>query len=206
MKGAVSMIRAVIFDFGNVISAFDPGIFLRNLRPYTDRTVEEMRDLIYGSDLHRSYEAGWITSREFFSETARRCGLGMTEERFADAFTEIFTPIESTARLIADLKGRYRLGLLSNTNAWHYERHIRRVDVFPLFDSVTLSFEVKALKPDEAIYRDALAKLGHPPEECAYIDDVEEYAAGARGIGIHGLRYTGNGELLASLRALGVSA
>ncbi|HSL91358.1 MAG TPA: HAD-IA family hydrolase, partial [Candidatus Limnocylindrales bacterium] len=105
---------------------------------------------------------------------------------------------------IRDLKPAYKIGLLSNTNECHYERYFTSVEVFPLFDSVTLSFEVKEMKPGERIYRDAVGKLRVLPVECVYIDDIEAYAEGARRLGMEGIRYVTHGALLKSLDAAGV--
>ena len=130
--------------------------------------------------------------------------MDIPAEELADWFSGIFTPLESTHGLIRKLKGKYRLGLLSNTNEWHFLRHIRKVPVFPLFDAVTLSFEVGALKPEREIYLDALRKLSLPPEACVFIDDIGKYAEGAAVLGIRGIRYTGPAELLRELSGLGV--
>ncbi len=199
------MIRGVIFDFGNVISAFDVGKFLRRLRDWSGTGVETLRERIYGSGLHSRYERGEISSDEFHREISRISGARVPAEEFARGFTDIFTPLESTQALIRSLRGKYRLGLLSNTNEWHFERHIRTVPVFPLFDAVTLSYEVRALKPSPEIYRDALRKLSLPPEACVFIDDVREYADGAAALGIRGIRYTGHDDLLRALAELRVS-
>jgi len=197
-------VQAVIFDFGNVIDAFDTGIFLGRLAVRCGRTAEELSSAIYGSGLHREYEAGRISSRAFYETAARRCGLNMTEEEFFAAFTGIFTPIPGTRELIRALAGAYRLGLLSNTNERHFEDHIRRCSVFPLFDAVTVSHRVHALKPEEAIYREVLARIGVPAGACVYIDDIPEYVEGARAVGMVGIRYVGHGDLTAALRAAGV--
>lgn len=197
--------KAVIFDFGNVISAFDTGIFLRRLARDSGKNEAELSEEIYDSGIHREYEAGRISSSQFYAAVRDRCGLRMGEEEFFEAFTDIFTPIPSTSELIRALAGRYRVGLLSNTNERHFERYIRKTDVFPLFDSVTLSHEVHALKPGEAIYRDALAKLGLPAQECVYVDDIPEYVDGARRLGLQGIRYLGHEGLVGSLRRLGVA-
>ena len=198
------MIRGVIFDFGNVISSFDVGIFLAKLHEWSGLDVETLRDRIYGSRLHSRYERGEISSKEFHREVVRRIGFYVPVDALADRFSDIFTPIESTHGLIRALKGKYRLGLLSNTNEWHFLRHIRKVPVFPLFDAVTLSYEVGALKPEPEIYLDALRKLSLPPEECVFIDDIGKYAEGAAGVGIRGIQYTGPGELVRELSSLGV--
>ena len=199
------MIRGVIFDFGNVVSSFDVGKFLRRLSGWSGTGVETLRDRIYGSGLHSRYERGEISSEEFHREISRISGARVPAEEFAEGFTDIFTPLESTQGLIRSLKGKYRLGLLSNTNEWHFERHIRNVPVFPLFDAVTLSYEVRALKPSPEIYRDALRKLSLPPEACVFIDDIREYAEGASALGIRGIRYTGHDDLLRALADLRVS-
>jgi putative hydrolase of the HAD superfamily len=198
------MIQAVIFDFGNVICAFDNDVFLRNLLCHTDRRFGDLKKAIYASDLPARYETGRISSEDFFREAARRGNLSVSREDFFKAFTGIFTPIPSTFRLIRELKKRYKIGLLSNTNEWHYEHYFKQVEIFPLFDSVTLSFEVKEMKPGEGIYLDAVGKLQARPEECVYIDDIEAYAEGARRLGLQGIRYVSHGALLESLNAVGV--
>jgi putative hydrolase of the HAD superfamily len=204
MKEGNRLIRGVIFDFGNVICSFDVEIFLAKLHGWSGLDVETLRDRVYGSRLHSRYERGEISSKEFHREVVRRIGVDVPVEELAEGFCNIFTPLESTHGLIRTLKGKYRLGLLSNTNEWHFLRHIRKVPVFPLFDAVTLSFEVGALKPEPEIYLDALRKLSLPPEDCVFIDDIGKYADGAAVMGIRGIRYTGHAELLRELSGLGV--
>ena len=199
-------IKGVIFDFGGVIHSFDFGMFFRSLGGWTDRTFGEMSSLVAGSGLPRKYELGEISSWEFYHGTANLCGLRVTEEEFVRAFVAIFTPIEPTICLIRSLSRSYRLGLLSNTNEWHFERHIRSVEIFSLFDAVTLSFQVRAMKPAEAIYRDMLEKIGFPPEECVFVDDLEENVVGARRMNLHAIHYTDHERLISSLAELGVVA
>jgi putative hydrolase of the HAD superfamily len=126
------------------------------------------------------------------------------EEEFVRAWTDIFTPKQATFELVKRLKGRYRLGLLSNTNEWHFEFGIKPVGIFPLFDAVTLSFEVHAMKPDRKMYDDMLAKLALPAGACVYIDDIAEYVAAGRAIGLHGIHYTTHERLLEDLAKAGV--
>ena len=199
------MIRAIVFDFGNVVCSFDNDIFLRSLLRFTSLRFDELKSAIYASDLHARFESGRISSEEFFRQASRGGGLSASREEFFMAFLEIFTPIPSTFRLIRELKESYKVGLLSNTNECHYEHYVKKVEVFPLFDSVTLSFEVKEMKPGERIYRDALGKLGVPPGECVFIDDIEAYAEGARRVGMKGIRYVTHGALLVALQEAGVA-
>ncbi|WP_257310374.1 HAD family hydrolase [Geothrix fuzhouensis] len=199
-------IRGILFDFGNVICTFDNRRILTALAPLCGQPPEVLEQLIQSSDLPATYESGAITSQEFLAGMSSLCGHTLSEDTFVPAFTDIFTPITPTFELIRRLKPRYRLGLVSNTNPWHADRVIRTTEVFPLFDAVTLSHEVRALKPDPRIFEDALAKLGLPPEACVFIDDIPAFAAAATTLGMHGITYTGPEALLADLHALGVDA
>jgi epoxide hydrolase-like predicted phosphatase len=206
MPSPPSTIRAIIFDFGMVISTFDVNQFLRNLTPYTGKSIIELRHVLAAvKGIVVEYETGQLTTEEFVTEVFAATNLPLTREQFRVAYNDIFTPITSTHDLIRRLKPTYRLGLLSNTSEWHFEHAIKTVGVFPLFDAVTLSFEVKALKPAATIYQNMLAKLGVPAEECVYIDDIHENVEAAQSLGMHALLYTGYDRLVTDLRAAGVT-
>ncbi len=62
-----------------------------------------------------------------------------------------------------------------------------------------LSYEVKARKPDKAIF-DAALELGDAkPEESFYIDDIPEYVDAAKSYGIHSHAFTGAKDLIDAL-------
>lgn len=199
-------LEAVVFDFGNVLCTFDNRRILAGLAPLCGLPPAELGRRIAGSDLPRAYESGEIDSPAFLAGLSALCGHAFPEAAFLQAFTGIFTPIEPVWRLVRRLKPRYRLGLLSNTNPWHFEHSIRPTPVFPLFDAVTLSYEVRAMKPDPRIYADAVAKLARPPAACVFIDDLAENVEGARAAGMRGIHYTGPEALERALRDLGIQA
>ncbi|HEX9191462.1 MAG TPA: hypothetical protein VF847_05160, partial [Candidatus Deferrimicrobiaceae bacterium] len=90
------MVRGVIFDFGNVISTFDVGIFLERLCRWSGTGVETLRERIYGSGLHSRFERGEISAEAFHREICRMSDARVPAEEFAQGFTDIFTPLEST--------------------------------------------------------------------------------------------------------------
>ncbi len=62
---------------------------------------------------------------------------------------------------------------------------IERLELEGVFDAVILSFEVRAMKPDPAIYRAALAVVGcDDPTRAVFVDDQPEYCDGAAAIGL----------------------
>lgn len=199
------MIRAVIFDFGNVICSFDVHRFLRNLAPFTPLSFSDLQNVLPELSVHeRRYESGKITSEQFLKKVVDCCRLTISRDDFVRAYVDIFTPIPQTMKLLGVLKPHYKLGLLSNTNDWHFEHGIRPVEVYPLFDSISLSFRVGAMKPAREIYLDALAKLEVPAAECVYIDDLEENVQAAESLGMIGIRFISPPHLEARLRDLSI--
>ncbi len=197
-------IQGLIFDFGNVIYRFDNRKILEGLAPLCGRSLAELAGFMAESPLPEDYEAGRVDSAEFLAGVSDLCGWPFEEAAFVRAFTDIFTPIEATLDLIRRLEPHYRLGLISNTNPWHFEHAIRTCGVFPLFDAVTLSFELKALKPDPRIFEDSLTKLGLPATDCVFIDDRPDFVEAATRLGFHGLTYTDPERLVRELAAMGI--
>ena len=72
------------------------------------------------------------------------------------------------------------------SNCSHNTRPIvERLGLEREFDAVILSFEVGAMKPDAAIYRAALERLGDPdPARSVFVDDQVRYCDGAAAIGL----------------------
>jgi glucose-1-phosphatase len=201
------MIKAVIFDYGNVISRFDHSIFLTKVARFSSLTSEEIVDAIRKDpQLVIDYESGRIDSQQFYEGMAMQLRLSIPKGEFHNAFTRIFERIPSTIELVRRLKPRFKLGLLSNTNEWHFKAEIATLEVFALFDAVTLSCEVGAMKPSPEIYHDALKKLGVHPQECIYIDDIYQYVHAASQLGFVAIQYTSFGQLIAALQDNGIDS
>ena len=59
------MIKAIIFDYGNVISGVDNNLFLKRISGFCDKSVSELHKLIYeDSGLPVQYESGLMTSND----------------------------------------------------------------------------------------------------------------------------------------------
>jgi len=199
------MIHAVIFDFGNVICTFNLQQFLMRISPFSKKSLSELQGILPSfRDVAIEYETGLITSDHFFEEIRKRSELSISKQEFIKAYCEIFVPIQTTFDLVRRLKKSYKLGLVSNTSEWHYQYGIRPVTIFPLFDAVTLSFEVKAMKPATAVYDDILTKLAVDPSDCVFVDDIKENVDAAIDLGMHGIQYTSPEALIGALRGLNV--
>jgi putative hydrolase of the HAD superfamily len=112
-----------------------------------------------------------------------------------DQMVELEAEMGASVRLYGDslaaVRGLRERGVPTAlvSNCSHNTRPIvERLGLEREFDAVILSFEVGAMKPDPAIYREALARLGDPePSRSVFVDDQVEYCDGAVVVGLQTL-------------------
>jgi putative hydrolase of the HAD superfamily len=197
--------KAIIFDFGNVVGFFDFRRALERLAPHTDLTLEQVRALLVGSKLEDDYESGRLTSDEFLYQLASLCRFRCDRTLLAEAFADIFWPNPDVTTLLPRLKGRYRLLLGSNTNDLHARQFRQQfADSLAHFHELVLSYEIGARKPKAAFFEHCQRLAGCPAGECVFIDDLPANIAGAEACGLKGIIYTDIVDLNRRLRELGV--
>lgn len=197
--------RTLIFDMGNVLVPFDFRRGYAALAPFCLHSEEAIPERLRSTDLVVRLESGLISPRDFVVELSKVLDYNGDYERFCDIWSSIFLPHELVPEaLIKSLRGRYRLLVLSNTNAIHIEMLQRTYTILQHFDHLILSHEVQAMKPDPKIYAAALAEAQAEPEECFFTDDILDYVEGARRAGIDAEQFQGHEKLLTDLRARGI--
>jgi len=200
------MPRTLIFDLGNVLIQFDFRRGYEAIRKYCPFPAEELSQRIASTGIVHRLESGEMPAAEFFARFSEALHLNLTYEEFRELWGAIFLPDpiipEST---IASLARSYRLLLLSNTNGIHFEFLEAHYPILKHFHGRVLSHEVKAMKPDPAIYRAALELAGCAAEECFYTDDIPAYVDGAKRLGLDAVLFTGTQQLEIELRRRGVS-
>jgi glucose-1-phosphatase len=185
------VIRTVFFDLGGVFVNVNPGATLRLLRDRCDGVTEnEIAETLFHSEAARNYEQGLIDSASFFETINRRIGATMTFDEFRETWQDMFTLIRPMADLLPDFARRWRLGMISNTNAMHVERIRRDYDIFRFFDPLIFSCEVGSAKPSETIFRLALERAGVRAEDCAFVDDTPVNVEAAVKLGMVGFHFT----------------
>jgi len=195
------MIRAFLFDIGNVLVRFDFSRALRAVAALSD--VADEADALHRIDAVKlGYEDGQISRAEFLHRAFRILGYRGSEEQFIAAWQGIFSENEPMTLLVRTLRGKFPLYLLSNTNDMHVEGLFRDFPVFAEFTGATYSHEAKASKPHRPIYEIACRTHGIEPRTTFFIDDLAANIATARGLGFHAHHYhhERHGELLAAVR------
>jgi HAD superfamily hydrolase (TIGR01509 family) len=199
-------IKAVISDLGRVILHFDNHIFYRKLAGYAPLNYEEIAALAFDhGELVRLFDGGRMTPRELYERVTKRVGARIGEEEFFVIYNDIFSPIPGTLDILGALKPGLRLVLLSNTDPMRFGFIRKTFPQILIFDEYVLSYEVGAIKPERAIFEEALRRARCRPEEAVFIDDLAGNVEAAARLGIRGIVFTaGTTDLAAELGALGL--
>ena len=199
------MIKTVIFDLGKVLIPFDFSRGYRAMEQHCGYPAAEIPKRIAATDLVHRFETGLVEPRDFVEQLSRMLDLRVTYEQFCEIWSSIFLPDTLVPEsLLAGIRERYRMLVLSNTNAIHFDMVRQNYPLLRHFHDLVLSYEVKAMKPSPAIYREAIARAGCRPEECFFTDDIPAYVEGARREGIDAVRFESCAQLERELAARGV--
>jgi HAD superfamily hydrolase (TIGR01509 family) len=75
-----------------------------------------------------------------------------------------------------------------------------RTDRMKRFDAVTLSYEVRSVKPESAIYEHCLEAIGTDPARSVFFDDRIANVHGAEMLGIQAVEFLNRDQVLAQFR------
>ena len=195
-------VEAIIFDMGDVLIQHDDAPEHAAVQAMCTNPVSagaEIPQLIPFDRVHR----GELTFEDLFKLLIEEAGLTADYPAFVSAMTVGFgPPIPGIAQVVDSLAERFRLALLSNTNAVHWS-YVK--SHYPaLLDNVRphfVSFELGMMKPQAEIFEHVVSALGVEPKECLLVDDREANVQGARRAGLDGIRFRTSEQLIVELEA-----
>ena len=190
------MIRNVVFDMGGVLTRYDPEYFL-------DRagiTDPQDRSLLM-KHVFRSVE--WILQDwgKLDEPETERIACGKLPEHLHGIAHEMIWAWNDPAEIIPGvpeiIKDCKKAGLgiyvLSNASR-RFHDYIQRLPGYGLWDGMTVSADVDAIKPMPEIYRALLTTYRLEASECLFIDDVAANIAGALNVGMQGYLFRNDPE------------
>jgi putative hydrolase of the HAD superfamily len=199
------MIKTVIFDLGKVIIPFDFKRGYQGLEQVCGYPAEEIPRRIGTTDLVQRFESGLVEPKDFVAQLSRVLDLRVDYDQFCQIWTSIFLPDPLIPEsLLEGLSKRYRLLLLSNTNAIHFAMLEKSYPLLRHFHDLVLSYRVGAMKPSPAIFREAIARAECHPEECFFTDDIAEYVAAAKREGMDAVQFESRAQIEQELMARGI--
>lgn len=196
----------IIFDLGGVIVGLDESLTREKFRQLLG--LEDYSSGPY-SKVFKDFETGDISSKSFRSAVKKIASDNgyppPTDVQIDDAWNAMILKVPHTnIELLRKLSKKYRVFLLSNTNAIHLEYFSKHAfyDGFSfeefegLFLNTYYSHLIGARKPCASAYRVVIDENELNPQTTLFIDDNPPNFAGAHELGIRTLHL--KGDLVAS--------
>jgi putative hydrolase of the HAD superfamily len=191
--GGALALKGVIFDYGMVLTgqpdaeAHDAMVRITGLSP-------EQFETLYWADRH-AYDEGKLSGVTFWEKFARDSGVALTAANVAE-LNRLDARMWTTQNpaMVAwqqQLKARgLRTAILSNMGDSVLESILGAYTWIQNFDVLVWSFQLGMAKPDPAIYRHTLERLGTQPEETLFVDDKRVNVETARALGLKAVQFT----------------
>ncbi len=186
----MSMIKSLIFDFGNVIYPERWDLVLENFREEIDRKITSEQFKSGFKKFWDEYKCGRLNTQTFWAQVLSFLNLNNSFQNVCKAtlsFKQIWkSPDEKIIRILSKLNWDHQVFGLTNS-CFELEEKIEQVN--KLFKKVYMSHREGIAKPKKEFYLKVIEQNQLKPEQCIFIDDKEGNIKAARNLGIIGIRY-----------------
>ena len=184
------MIKAIIFDFGRVISAQKPMSLFRGYEEELGLAPGVLNRVMFGREAWQEVLVGRKALDDYWLEIGPELGLRTPAEiqAFRQRYFGDEAINEGVLDLIHELHGQYKLAILSNSPP-RLTKWLADWGILDLFDVVVCSGDEGVAKPDPAIFELTLERLGVVAGEAVFIDDSPGHVEAARASGLRAIHF-----------------
>ena len=177
----------IILDMGNVLLEWNKDKILQGVSD-TKKDYLILDKTIFQSGLWERLDLGTMTREELVLKVVSM--IGKTYQKKVEeviwnwpSYIDIYTEVSP---VLSELKKKgHRIFVLSNTSKVFYD--LLEEQLSPLKDLLNgfvLSCDIKAIKPDLAMFKKILDKYQLDPTNCVFLDDIEDNTIAAEKLGI----------------------
>jgi 2-haloacid dehalogenase len=201
MNGNPRKNPAIIFDLGGVLLDWNPRYLYRKLFNGDEDKVDFFIKEICPQSWNMRQDTGYPTAKAI----EERCLLFPQYSAEIHAYYERYPEtvkgeIAGTVAILGELReAGYTLCALSNWSAETFNMVRGNFPFLKWFDQMIISGEVGLAKPDKAIFMLAAQRVGRPPQDCLFIDDLPVNIDAAREYGFQTIQFTSPQELRGEL-------
>ena len=203
--GGLLQLRAVIFDYGMVLSGPPDSTIQARLIQLSGLSPALAESLYWKH--RRYYDQGILSGLEYWRTIFNEAGVDKSAEQIAELAAldarmwTTYAP--ALVHWQAQLKqAGIQTAILSNIGDLVKESIVGTFPWVQNFDVLVWSYQLRLLKPDPAIFHYALKQLGVEPAQALFIDDIEENVVAAKAMGIETVLYQGIAALCDRLHEL----
>lgn len=205
------MIKNLLFDLGGVIMDIDRMNCVASFKRLGMADPEKFLGEYVQQGPFGDLESGRIDAPAFREEMRKYLPAGVSDEAIDSAFSDFLIGIPvRRLEALEELRKRYKVYILSNTNPIMWNGRIAEEfakqgkDITAYTDGAITSFEVKCMKPDPRIFREALEKFGIKAQETVFLDDSKANTDAAARLGFETIHVAPGSEFMDLLAAKGL--
>lgn len=184
-------IRSVIFDLGGVLLDIDFKLTEKAFEEIGVTNFHQFFNQFHSNDLFKKLETG-MEDELFYQDFRTATGLQLSNEQIRDAWNALLLDFRAESiAILPQLRNKYQLYLLSNTNEIHLQEFQRRYNILSpqrsfdeLFDAAYYSHRIGHRKPNASAFEFVLEKHGLIAAETLFIDDSSNNIEAAQALGL----------------------
>jgi 2-haloacid dehalogenase len=199
-------IKAILFDFGNVLLEWDPRYVYRRYFPDNEPAMEQFLHEVSFMDWNAQQDKGRTFAEGVAVLSKQFPQYSDLIQAYHDNWKEsIGDSLNGTVELMKRLKSAgYPVYGLSNWSVETFPLVREKYEFFSLLDDIILSGEVGAIKPEPEIFKIALKRIGRLAQECLFIDDAPANILQAQKMGFAAILFKSPRYLEKQLREYGL--
>ena len=192
-----------IFDYGKVLVSSQTEAEVAKLAAIVGIPKDAFEELYWTDRL--DYDKGSMTGIGYWQALGTQAGKLLTLDQIGQLIeldsTSWMHFDEPMWAFVDELRASgKRVAVLSNMPLDLGEAIKLRTQRFGLFDHVTLSYEVRSVKPEAAIYEECLAGIGTPRKRTIFFDDKLVNVQGAEMLGMDAIEFLDRDTVLRQMR------
>ena len=184
-------LRAVIFDYGKVLSLPPTEADWQNLADATGLPLEALQHRYW--EFRDDYDRKVATAAEYWAKVA---GRELTDNELTELiamddsqWTRVNDDMLHLARQLKE--AGIKIAILSNMQTDMLKVMRAKFQWLPEFDEQMYSCENGLVKPDPEAYQECARRLGVEPVQALFFDDKEKNIQGALKTGMHAMLFDG---------------
>lgn len=185
-------LKAVIFDYGNVLSEPQTAAEIQSMARILDLTAAEFKTFYW--TFREAYDEAKFEPREYWNNVAQLAGRTLSQPQIENLIELDSLSWMHPRSTVVDWahtvrRAGFRTALLSNMPVTLRDA-LQRCAWLPAFDQRTFSCDLAITKPSPRIYLHCLGELGLAPWDVLFVDDRAPNVQAAQAVGMHAFQFT----------------
>ncbi len=201
------MIKTIIVDLGGAYFEAGTKIALEKIYKFINVPRKKADEIFHAAPRKEGwlYRNGKMTKEEFWGAAVKKLKI---DEKLIPKIQEIwhssYKPTKGMKELVSKLRENYKVVAFSGNIKERIEYLNEKYGLNNDFDDFVLSFDAGFNKWEREFYKILLKKIGNKPEECLFVDDLQEFLDIAKSFGMKILLFKNAEQLKSDLRKFNI--